>query len=522
VNKFKSSSYHFSYYSTNPFTRRINLRPAWPGHIGAFIAGALLPLAFAPFHFFILAILVPAFWLFLLADISPKQAFWRGWMFGLGYFGIGISWVYISLHQYGQANPALAGILTGLLIIALALFPAIQGYLLARFFPANNVSKFLLVFPALWVLSEWIRTWFFTGFPWLFLGYSQVNFQLSGLAPLFGVFGVSWAVAFSSGALVAIIMARKHLSLVLSMVALLLVLWLGSAALNSMRWTHPNGQPIKVTLVQGNVAQQLKWQPEQAGESLALYKNLTLQNFHPGIIFWPEAAITFYQTQVVDFLSELDLLLKSHQSTLISGIPVVKNDHYFNGMIAIGQGSGEYLKRHLVPFGEYMPFRSILVWLKNYVLIPMSDFDSGPKNQPLLTANGIPIAAFICYEIAYPTEVLDQLPQGQLLAILSDDSWFGKSLAPAQHLEIVQMRALETGRYAVMSTNDGITAVINPRGAVIAKAPPFHEFVLSAEVQPMIGATPWIEIGIYPILILMVIFLLYGYINQKKTRHHRR
>ncbi len=513
--------YHAAHYSKNPFSRRINLRPAWPGHLGALIAGALLPLAFAPFQIFLLSILAPACWLVLLSNISPQRAFCRGWMFGLGFFGVGISWVYISLSVYGQANILLAATITGLLIIVLALFPAIQAYILARFFPANNISKYLLAFPALWVLLEWVRTWFFTGFPWLFLGYSQINSPLSGLAPILGVFGVSWAVAFSSGIIVVAVMARKHFSLVLTVIGLLLLLWLGSEALNSVRWTHQNGQPVKVSLIQGNISQQLKWRPEQALQSLALYKKLTLENLDKRIIIWPEAAITFYQTQVPDFLVEMNQLLKAHQSALITGIPIAQDDNYYNGMLAIGQGSGQYLKRHLVPFGEYMPFRSILLWLKNYVLIPMSDFSSGPKHQPLLTANGIPFATFICYEIAYPTEVLDQLPRGQILVTLSDDSWFGKSFAPAQHLEIAQMRALEAGRYALMSTNDGITAIISPKGQVLSAAPSFHEFVLSGEVQPMIGITPWVQIGIYPILILMIVFILWAYMGQKKTRHRR-
>ncbi|HVV68413.1 MAG TPA: apolipoprotein N-acyltransferase [Gammaproteobacteria bacterium] len=519
MNKYSPFNYVTAQYPQNPFNRRVNLRPAWPSNLGALIAGLLLPLAFAPFHIYLLSVLAPAFWLILLSDASPQYGFWRGWLFGLGFFGIGISWIYISLSEYGQANAVLAAIITALLIMVLALFPAVLGYVLTRFFPANTVSKYLLAFPALWVLLEWVRTWFFSGFPWLFLGYSQIASPLSGFAPLVGVFGVSFAVAVSSGVIVVAIMARKHFRLALSVIVLLLALWIGGEVLDSIRWTHPSGNPVKVTLVQGNVAQQLKWRPEQAIQSLLLYKKLTLSNLEQRIVIWPEAAITFYQTQVSDFLAEMDQLAKSQQSTLISGIPIALDDRYYNGMLALGQGSGVYLKRHLVPFGEYMPFRSILRWLKNYVIIPMSDFDSGPKHQALLTANGIPIATFICYEIAYPTLVLNQLPKGQLLITLSDDSWFGKSLAPAQHLEILQMRALETGRFALMSTNDGITAIVTPKGKIIAAAPPFREFILTGKVQPMSGSTPWMQIGIYPILVLMGIFLLYAYFNQRKMRH---
>lgn len=497
-------------------TIEINKSPRWYGDLGALIFGALLTLAFAPFNVYVLAFICPAFLLSLWLNASPKRAFWRGALFGLGFFSTGISWVYISLHVFGQANLFVAGMLTILLILFMALFIAIPGYLLTRFFPKNNLSKLLLVFPSLWVLLEWARTWAFTGFPWLFLGYSQINTPLRGLAPLLSVYGVSWAVAFTSSLLVIIILGRKQLRLSLLAIALFILLWGISSKFSTIEWTKAEGAAIKVSLIQGNIPTQTKWNESQALATLNLYQKLTNQHLDNQLIVWPEAAITYPLNQAESFINKLNPVLKSHHSTVITGIPIDQDDRFYNGAIAIGNGTGMYLKRHLVPFGEYIPLRFLLNWLQGYLQIPMSDFSSGSKHQPLLIANGIPIAMYICYEIAYPNEVLASLPEGQLLITISDDSWFGKSFAAAQHIEIAQMRALETGRYLLMSTNNAITAMINPQGKVTEFAPLYQTYVLTGTVHPMVGSTPWVRIGTYPLLVLLFVFIAVGFIRQKK------
>ncbi len=496
-------------------------KPSWLGDLAAFIFGALLPLAFAPFHLFPFSLLCPAALLWLWLNCQPRRAFMRGGLFGLGLFGVGVSWVYISLSVYGQANMWLAGLLTLLMILILTFYIAINGYLLTRLFPNNNLSKCLLAFPAFWVLFEWLRSWLLSGFPWLFLGYSQLTYPLSHFAPIIGVYGVSLLVAFTSAAFVVLIKMRKRLRVVLPLLLLLAIFWVGGIELKSVQWTTAKGPVIPVSLVQGNIPQQIKWDHDQTAETLALYKKLTLQQLaNPAfaatgqIIVWPEAAVTSTQTEATDYLMAMAAILKSHHSTLITGIPIQEGDRFYNGMLALGNGHGIYLKRHLVPFGEYMPLRSLLLWLKNYVEIPMSDFSSGPRRQPLLTANGLSVATFICYEIAYPEEVLDGLPAGQLLVTVSDDSWFGRSLAPPQHIEMAQMRALETGRYLLMATNDAITAIISPTGQALQFAPPFQQFVLTGKIQAMVGSTPWVIIGIYPILALLLLLLIIAFIYQ--------
>lgn len=492
-------------------------------HISIFLIGAALTLAFSPFHIWPIAILCPALLLFFWEGKTAKQAFWIGGLFGLGFFSTGVSWVYVSLHDYGQANAVLAGIMTFLMILVLVAYIALSGYLLNRYFNTKkgDITRYILVFPSLWVLAEWCRGWVFTGFPWLFLGYSQTDTPLAGLAPIVSVFGVSWVVASSAGLLTLLLLARKksrenYLPLFLA-VLFILTLWVAGFVCKKIEWTQPDGAPISVSLVQGNIPQTLKWTPDQVAKTLLVYETLTQPFWGKSqIILWPEAAITLFQTQAAPYLQHLDTLAKKHHSTLITGIPLAEEGENYNGMIALGAGTGSYKKRHLVPFGEFIPLRFLFAWLNDYVQIPMSDFSRGARYQPLIEANHIPIAAFICYEIAYPSEVIDALPAGKLLVAISDDSWFGKSIAPPQHVQIAQMRALETGRYLLMGTNDGVTAIIDAKGQIVQAAPAFEATVLQAEVQPMSGATPWVRIGIYPVMGMMIILLAFCYWRQKK------
>ena len=493
----------------------LKTKPRWFGDIAAFIYGVLLVLAFAPFNLFILSIILPALLLLLLLNATPGRAFLRGWLFGIGFMAAGISWVYVSLHVYGQANIWVAGGLTVGLILYTGAFYGLLAWVLTRFFPRNLLSKFLLVYPTLWVLLEWARSWLLTGFPWLYLGYSQLTSPLRGLAPVLSVYGISWALVFTSG-LISIILLTRRLGIIFSCLLAIAVLWSGAFVLNTLTWTHPTGTPIRVALLQGNIPQEMKWRPEQALASFQVYTSLTEKNLDSPIIIWPEAAITLSQEQITNGLDTLTRLLTPGHNTLIAGIPIIDGDNYYNGMIVFGEGDGSYRKRHLVPFGEYMPLRSLLNWLNGYLLIPMSDISNGATKQPPMQARGIPFAGSICYEITFPTEVLKDLPQSQFLVVISDDSWFGRSLAPAQHAQMAQMRALETGRYILMSTNDAITAIIDDKGQIQNFAPPYEEFVLTGHVQAMIGSTPWVKMGIYPLIICLLLLLLWGWVLQRR------
>lgn len=489
------------------------------GDLLAFLAGTLLTLAFAPFSVFPFAIFSPALLLWLWLSVTPKHALWRGWLYGLGFFGTGVYWVFISIHTFGNAPIFLAALITGSFIALLALFPAFTGYLLNRYFPDNNGRKMICAFPAIWVLLEWTRSWFCTGFPWLLLGDSQINSPLKGFAPIYGVYGVSLAVLLSSGILVHAIhntQKGKYKSVYGSLFSFIM-LWVIGGGLTFIVWTHPQGKPIQVSLVQGNIAQELKWSPEQFQPTLERYLTLTQAHWDSKIIIWPEDAIPLPLPNALSFVHSLDNQAKQHHVSLVTGIPQKNGTHddYFNAVIVIGANTGAYLKHHLVPFGEYTPSPSLLKPVMRFFNIPMSDMVASTTPPEPLLIDGIKIATFICYEIAYPEYVVSQDSQIGMLLTVSNDAWFGHSIASAQHLAIAQMRALEMGRPLLFVSNTGMTAIIKPNGMLQSVAPANKAVVLTGLVQPTKGKTLWQRRPMDPILIL-VLLLLFSTIRYQR------
>ncbi|MGD9153078.1 MAG: apolipoprotein N-acyltransferase [Gammaproteobacteria bacterium] len=454
------------------------------------IAGGILPLAFAPWHYFWLAPLTTAILLYIWLKSTPWHAALNGWLFGIGLFGVGASWVYISMHRFGGASILLSTILTALFIITLALFFAAQGYCMMRFAP----KKFVISFPIFWVLFEWLRSHLFTGFPWLLLGYSQTNSPLRGYAPIIGVYGISFLVALSAALIImsfrGLIAESRNFKHSFLCFIILILIWIIGGLLTPINWAKPIGKPITVSIVQGNIPQQLKWLPNQIAPTIQHYKNLTQPYWDSDIILWPEAAIPLPLPYAQTFVNQLSITAKKHHASLILGIPIQINSQYYNAAIALGAGSGKYYKQRLVPFGEYVPFENILRGLFTFFDLPMSEFIKGPKKQDLLRAGNVLIAPYICYEAAYAHLVHRNLPKAQLLITISNDAWFGKSIAAAQHLQIGQMRCLETGRYMLFSTNNGITAIINPQGKIVKRLPRFQTSVLTGKVYAMQGTTP--------------------------------
>lgn len=457
----------------------------------ALFLGACLTLAFAPFHVFLLGILVPAFLLSLWYLETPKQAFLSGWLFGIGFFGTGVYWVYISIHTFGKAPPALAFLITILFIATLALFPAIQGWLTRRLFKGNHL---IWGFPFIWVLFEIIRTYVLTGFPWLLLGYSQMDSILRNMAPVLGVYGVSFITLIFSSLLTALFFIRQR-KILFGFPVVVTLIWLSLWGMGfSSFGVHPTGKELTVSLVQGNIHQTLKWKFSELKNILEVYRRLTGQNLSSDLVVWPEAAIPMLQGDAQNFLDEIALLAKRHDMAVILGIPIAYNTNFYNGIIVLGQGEGTYLKRQLVPFGEYIPFRSLLSFILNHIQIPMSDMSPGSTNQGLLKVKGVSLSASICYEIAYPVLIASQLPEAQMLVTLTDDSWFDPSIARDQQLQMTQMRALEVGRYLLAATNDGVTAIINAKGGIVGTIKPTKEGVLTSIVPAMAGSTPWVRL----------------------------
>lgn len=458
-----------------------------------FFMGAILPFAFAPLDIYPFAFIVPAVLLSQWQKSTPGQAFLKGGLFGLGFYGVGVSWVYISIHTYGNASTAVAGLITLALVTVLSLGPATQGYLLVRLFGKKSPSLFCLVgFPITWVIWEWLRSLPLNGFPWLYLGYSQLATPLRGFAPIVGVYGVSLAVATICGALV-LVSSRLYPGAKIRALCILLAILAGGWWLTGKQWTKPAGPPLTVTLVQANISQSLKWQPGEFNHIVQTYQTLTEPHWGASrLIIWPEAALPAFPEQIPEILQQLDHTAASRHSTLLLGVLLgdLRIKQYFNGALLLGADHGEYRKRQLVPFGEYTPLASVFSFLIHYWQIPMSDFTAGSARQPVLSAAGVKITPLICYEIAYPLQVLKYSVGSELIVNISDDSWFGRSMASAQQAEMAQLRALETGRFVLLVANTGITGIINPVGEFIAILPAHQAAVLNGAVTPMQGKTP--------------------------------
>ena len=484
----------------------ISLSARYGGFI-VLLAGALGVTAFAPLGWYPVAYVSLAVLFSQWLEDTPRQALRHGALYGLGYFGAGVSWVYVSVHTYGHVAMLPAALVTAALVVYLALYPALLGYCLKRWLPVSAPLRLLVAFAAGWILFEWLRGWLFTGFPWLTLGSSQVDAPLAGYAPLSGVYGVGLAATLTAAMLAALLHRRMRLPALL----VLGVVWAGGILLDHVEWTGVRGAPLKVALVQGNIAQETKWAPGNFKHTLTRYMTLTFDLAPTDLVVWPETAIPAFYDQVQDSLiPQLDAELRTMHSVLLTGIPVLDktNWRYYNSVVTLGEERRFYYKQHLVPFGEYLPLRGLLGDSLDALAVPNADFSSGESTQSLLVADGYPVATSICFEVAFAEEIRRAMPQAALLVNVSNDGWFGDSLAPHQHLEMARLRARETGRPMLRATNTGISAIIDHTGRVIARSPQFEEAVVTGTITPRQGATPYVLLGNTPVVILCVIVLL--------------
>jgi apolipoprotein N-acyltransferase len=480
--------------------------------IAAFAAGASFNLGFAPYGWWLIALLAPAALFALIRGLPPRRAGWTGAAFGAGLFAFGTYWLYTCLHVYGLVPVWLTLILQAVFVAALSVYLAALCYLANRFWLKPGAIRDWLVLPTLWVLLEWLRGWLLSGFPWLSAGYAMIDSPLAGWAPIFGVYGVTWAaVMISIGVNVlcmpGVSLARRGSGLA-AVVALMVV-----PLIAPRDWTHVAGQPIAVAAVQGAVPQDQKWQSNNRDLTMQRYLRLTGQAWGAQLIIWPEASLPALSTQLQDYLHQLQEQGHAHAADfaigLVDYIPATKQ--YFNGILVLGDaGNGWYYKRHLVPYGEYFPVPAFVrSWLR-LMSLPYDDFTAGSANQPLLTAAGQKLGMTICFEDAFGSQQLKALRQATLLINVTNNAWYGDSTAPHQHLQIARMRALEAGRFEVRAANDGITAVIDPHGKIAAQAAQFKEAVLRATVQPMSGLTPYARLGNYPVVIGAMLLLVFA------------
>ncbi|MGH9886087.1 MAG: apolipoprotein N-acyltransferase, partial [bacterium] len=484
--------------------------------------GAIAVLGFAPVGFYFVPVIsLTALLLIWLRCPTSGISAAIGFAFGAGLFLAGTSWVYVSLHVYGGMAMPVAALFTALFCLIQACYPALVGAILPRL-RANTPVRLMLLFPALWAISEWVRSWALSGFPWLSIGYSQVpSSPLAGYAPVLGVFGVSLICAALAGAAACAIDGflrrraspepRKQSSGLTTSLCVAGVLVVAGAVLNTHQWTQPvPGGPISVTLLQGNIPQEMKWRPERALATLEIYLELA-RSADSKLILLPETALPMLNVDVPPYyLKALADRAVQNGGDILYGIPEIDpSGSYYNTVMSVGTGPAQvYRKHHLVPFGDYFPLRPVLGWIMNLLHIPMSDFSHGAKVQRPLQVARQKVAVNICYEDAFGEEVIRQLPEATMLANFTNDAWWGDTVASRQHLQIAQMRALETGRPLLRATNTGVTAIIDTRGRVVASAPEFTTTKISGEVQGYQGSTPYIAFGNAGFLVLALTMLL--------------
>jgi apolipoprotein N-acyltransferase len=470
------------------------------------LLGAATVLGFAPFGFSALPVLTLAA-LFALwrRAASPRAAAWLGFAFGLGLFGAGASWVYIALAMFGGMGGALAALATIAWCAYLALFPALVGWATARIAPVDALAR-LAVAAAFWPVSEWLRSWRYTGFPWLAVGYAQTQAPIAGYAPLGGVFLVSLAVASSAalGALMAAALPRHRYRYAAVAATMLAVVWIAGIGLRGVEWSHAHGDALAVSLVQGNIEQDVKFEEKYRDQTLAIYAALVAQA-KGRLIVLPESALPMFADEVpVEYVARLRSAAQGRGGDLLVGLfffePRVEGeneDHYFNSVVSLGAAPTQvYRKRHLVPFGETIPAKPLVGWFIRRVLhIPLADQTPGPVNQAPFEVAGERAAVNICYEDAFGGELIGSLPEATLLINVTNDAWYGRSLAAEQHDQIAAMRALETARPMLRATNTGITSIIDHHGNELARLPWFTRGVLEGSVAGRTGTTPYVRVG---------------------------
>jgi apolipoprotein N-acyltransferase len=476
-------------------------RAVIPGHAAlarrglAFGAGALLACAFAPLEWWPLAILCPAVLMGLWEQASPRAAAATGFWFSFGTFLAGTYWLYVSIHEMGKAPVWLTIALMLGLVGIMALYNALIGYVVARWLPREGAWRWLIGMPAAWLLVEWWRGWFLSGFSWLSLGYSQTDTWLARFAPITGVYGISLLLLASAGALIALVRGSQRVRLAAGLT--LIVPWAAGAALGPVRWTHSSGAPVSVAVIQADIPQDEKWQDQYEKKILERYRRMTESALGTQLIVWPEAALPEVANNMLPYIALIDRETQARGSSLVMGTLRASADgeRYYDSILALGKQASWYSKDHLVPFAEFFPVpKFVRNWLR-LMTLPYDSFSRGGTHQPTLPVAGLELGATVCYEVGYGSYMLHMLPRANALVNVTNDAWFGHSTARYEQFQMARMRTLEEGRSMIIASNDGISAVIGPRGQVLASAPPYQQYVLRSSVTPRAGLTPFARVG---------------------------
>lgn len=495
--------------------------------------GTGITLSLAPFNLWPLSIISVIGLLYCLhSQFSIRHSLYKAFGYATGMYGTGVTWIFVSVNDHSSAPTIVALLTTFGFITLLSLIFTLQISIYARYYKAKKFGLWL-GFPALWIAFEWIRSWFLTGFPWLYVGYAHINSPLSGYAPLGGVYFLSFISILTSIIFFrALALDIKYKYLCFSNI---FIIWMAGYFLFHVEWTTLSSKrPLVAAAIQGNIPLELKWQPDHAIPSIRTYEKMTSQILPADIILWPETAIPLFQNQAAEHLRHLNEQGSNDYSTIITGIPFwIKDDRnieargkYHNSIIALGLGKGVYHKQKLVPFGEYIPFEHLIRKIDLFDF-PMSGFQPGASNQTLLQSaynfndqiNTYSIAPFICYEIMFPELVSHMAKQANIIVTVSNDAWFGRSIGPDQHLQMAQMRALENGKSIIRATNTGTSAIIDQKGRILTQSDLFQAQSITSNIQLFSGNTLYSKLGAWPILILMFICLslpICMFFNQKK------
>ena len=496
---------------------------------------ASITFGFAPFNAWWLPFIIFPIW-FAIQSTCDSHSFKAAWSFNFGYFAAGISWVHVSIADHGGLPLIVSIGMMAVLCAYLALFPAISMHLTQRY-SKKQYWPFLL--PFAWLIFEWVRAHFMTGFPWLSIGYSQINGPLGGWIPIVGEIGISAIfilVTVSIGLCISLWSNKRafRMTLVQSMIITLIV-GISGAVLNTVDWAEPTGSIKRVSMVQGNIEQTVRWVPEQDRPTMQKYWNLTAEHWDSDLIIWPEAAIPKLEVAASGFLTQLDNKATQSNTALITGIVDYDygNKKIYNNLLSLGndesgqnkvpysyQHRNRFAKHHLLPIGEFVPFESFLRDVAPIFDLPMSSFTRGNYVQSNLLANGIALAPAICFEIAFPSQIRANLyDDTDAIITVSNDAWFGNSHGPHQHLQIAQMRAKEFGLPVLRSTNTGVTAFIDHRGHISDIAPQFKDTVLTQNIQLVSGETPYRIFGNVPSYGFFAgLFMLGSLLNRKNLK----
>ncbi len=497
------------------------------GDLLAPIAGIAMALAFAPFDQVYLAFVALAFIFASWEVLTPARAAFRGFLFGLGLFGFGVSWVFVSIRVYGGADLFSSVLITALFVMVWSLFPTVTGYLASKITRSSDRTSNSLIIPCLWILIEYLRgNWFLNGFPWLQIAYSQLNSPLSGYVPIIGVYGTGFIIVLATS---LALQCRHNLSLTGINLAIIAALFAGGALLKRIEWTYPIGKPIQVSLLQGNIPQEQKWAPENRDATLRKYRLLTEQHWDSDIIVWPETSIPAYYSDVKEsFLKPLEHEAIERNSDIIVSLPTQGDQPHikYNSVLVLGKQRSIYHKNHLLPFGEYLPLQPLSGKILDFLNMRLGHFTPGGDDQTLPIAAGYPFAASICYEDAISNEARTKLPDAAFLVNVTNDAWFGQSIEPFQHMQIARMRALETGRYLLRATNTGVTAIVSPKGGIVKQAAPFETATIIGAITPLGGQTLYARLGDTPVILILFVLLILSLLTQIKfsrcIKEHKR